>query len=125
MPVAQLVRLAYPLARTVSSQSPNRPDNRLRTISVKSAASWAMWAMIGSCSLTCSRWFRSSSVRSLDRRMRIYDNARAVNVSSQKFGETDSDSQDAPKRICIAFSLMISASEGICLAPDTLSLIYA
>jgi len=46
-------------------------------------------------------------------------------VSSQKFGETDSDSQDAPKRICLAFSLMISASEGVCLAPDTLSLIYA
>lgn len=46
-------------------------------------------------------------------------------VSSQKFGETDSDSQDAPKRICFAFALMISASEDICLAPDTLSLMYA
>ncbi len=46
-------------------------------------------------------------------------------VSSQKFGETDSDSQDAPKRICFAFSLRSSAREALCLAPDTLSLMYA
>jgi len=35
-------------------------------------------------------------------------------VSSQKFGEAESESHDAPKRSCFALSPIISASEGIC-----------
>jgi hypothetical protein len=46
-------------------------------------------------------------------------------VSSQKFGETGLEFHDAPKPSWFAFSLMICASEGICLAPESLSLMYS
>ena len=46
-------------------------------------------------------------------------------VSSQKFGEPESAPHDSPKRSCFALSLIISASEGIWLAPESLSLMYS